>query len=351
MFLPLGIWLTSCPKYFMSYFHQILAIIFFCATGSASAQFSSTPVLKFDGIDDYIMLDQAVGDNVRSIELWFNPASDFNVSSPSPQTFFVRDVIGETGEWGLCLAQFANYQGNILFFKNIGNNFYYVISDANSWAQDTWYHVAGVIDPVDGMRLYIDGVLQNSTDPNTSPTDNRNESVTIGNWTNNVGREFHGMMDEVRIWDRAISQQEIIDNMCSLTQWSDSTGLMAYWKFDEGSGTIAIDELMNHSGVISGAVYSTEQYCSINSLFEINSNEITFQISPNPGEDMIELNFSEKIENCTVSIFDLAGKLVLQQDISNVKSDYLNIEALETGTYTLVVRSDKMLSSKSLIKL
>ncbi len=317
---------------------------------SAFGQLNPTPVLQFDGINDYIMLDSQSGDNVRSIEMWFNPSQDFTPSSPDPQTLYVRDVVGETGEWGLCLAQFTNYKGNILFFKNIGNNFYYVISDANTWSQNTWYHVAGVIDPVSGMKLYVDGVLQSSTDPDTSPTDVRNEAVTIGNWTNNVGREFGGMLDEIRVWDRALSQQEIIDNMCSLTQWSDSTGLIAYWKLNEGSGNIAYDDLGNHSGVIFGATYTVEQYCSINALSELGSSDISLNVFPNPTKKEIQIECDKAIDNVKVRLYDLSGKLVYSDDLNNFSNHVIDIESLDSGSYTLVIDSDYYKASKSVVK-
>ena len=33
-----------------------------------------------------------------------------------------------------------------------------VFSDNDTWNANQWYHVAAVIDPLDGMKLFIDGV-------------------------------------------------------------------------------------------------------------------------------------------------------------------------------------------------
>jgi len=47
-------------------------------------------------------------------------------------------------------------------------------------------------------------------------------------------------MDEVRIWDRALSQSEIEANMCGELIGSED-GLVGYWKFNESTGTTIYD--------------------------------------------------------------------------------------------------------------
>ena len=89
-----------------------------------------------------------------------------------------------------------------------------MVSDSNSWTGNVWYHVAGVIDPVDGMSLYIDGVKQNDMDTSVLPASNLIHATHIGKWGGLSSRYFNGRIDEVRIWDRSLSQNEILDNQC-----------------------------------------------------------------------------------------------------------------------------------------
>ena len=43
-------------------------------------------------------------------------------------------------------------------------------------------------------------------------------------------------MDEIRIWKKALSAQEIRDNMCKSLQ-GDEPGLMAYYRMDQQAAT------------------------------------------------------------------------------------------------------------------
>ena len=66
-----------------------------------------------------------------------------------------------------------------------------------------------------------------------------NNHINIGREQHGGGRwGFRGLIDEVRIYDRALSNEEIK----ALSELGDvSTGLVRHWKFDEGAGAIATD--------------------------------------------------------------------------------------------------------------
>lgn len=50
---------------------------------------------------------------------------------------------------------------------------------------------------------------------------------------------YHGRATEMRIWERALSSSEIKGGLCGVP--ADSEGLLAYWRFDEASGSIFKD--------------------------------------------------------------------------------------------------------------
>ncbi len=86
---------------------------------------------------------------------------------------------------------------------------------------DQWYHIAVVGDGVD-LRLYIDGQLQGA---GGQPTENYGESASKfniggGGIFDPTGNEFAGTIDEVAIFDRALSLQEL----ASLFSESDQGG-------------------------------------------------------------------------------------------------------------------------------
>ena len=62
--------------------------------------------------------------------------------------------------------------------------------------------------------------------------------VTIGNDLG--GNHFDGQLDEVRIWDSALSAAEIAAEMTTLIT-GDEPGLVAGWRFNEPSGDMMFD--------------------------------------------------------------------------------------------------------------
>ncbi len=79
--------------------------------------------------------------------------------------------------------------------------------------QGVWTHVALVQDGVKGLRyLYVNGVKQ----PNTAPAQNANGQgqLWFGDQNNPTTLDgFHGSLDEIRLYNRALSQSDINDLM------------------------------------------------------------------------------------------------------------------------------------------
>jgi hypothetical protein len=115
--------------------------------------------------------------------------------------------------------------------------------------QEAWYHVVGVIDTVNGViSIYLNGNLDTSESiPHTALKMNTDWPITIGKRQTGYGI-FNGEIDEVSVWDRALSSVEVkvlynsgAGRKGDTTQppWND--GLVAGWHFDEGTGTAAAD--------------------------------------------------------------------------------------------------------------
>jgi chitodextrinase len=81
-------------------------------------------------------------------------------------------------------------------------------------ALNTWYHVAGVYNATAmTLDVYVNGVLDDGFSQGTVPASqlNPNASVNIGRRGN--GFYFNGAIDEVRIYNRVLSQAEIQNDM------------------------------------------------------------------------------------------------------------------------------------------
>ncbi|MCJ7459531.1 MAG: FG-GAP-like repeat-containing protein [candidate division Zixibacteria bacterium] len=104
----------------------------------------------------------------------------------------------------------------------------------HSFVLDEWAYVAATWDGTT-THIYINGKDEGSTVKNYTGTLTPNEHpLIIGSRDNGYNDYFNGTIDEVKIYNRALSGDEIREEYERVT-------LAAYWKFDEGTGNIAHD--------------------------------------------------------------------------------------------------------------
>ena len=84
-------------------------------------------------------------------------------------------------------------------------------------ATNTWYHIAGVYDAAARtLNIYVNGVLDNGVLSGTVPAaqSDANVNVNIAQRTGIPGTfNFQGRIDEVHIFNRALSASEIQNDM------------------------------------------------------------------------------------------------------------------------------------------
>jgi hypothetical protein len=112
---------------------------------------------------------------------------------------------------------------------------------------NTWSHVAATHDGT-AVRLYVNGTLV-GTQPAPGSLSGTTEPLRIGGnlvW----GEYFSGRIDEVRIYNRALSAEEIARDMSTMVV----SGLVAAYGFEELDGTTAGDASgSGNHGTIEGA--------------------------------------------------------------------------------------------------
>ncbi len=75
-----------------------------------------------------------------------------------------------------------------------------------------WHHFAGTFDGAEG-RIYIDGVLDATSPAAAGPINIETDPLWIGNNSQNTSRQLHGLMDDVRLYNRALRDVEILGIM------------------------------------------------------------------------------------------------------------------------------------------
>jgi len=116
-----------------------------------------------------------------------------------------------------------------------------------------WHHVAVVWDRDAYTSIYVDGVLDIATATSYSGTDIQgSDDVFFGDKQSGSTQGLTGTMDEIRIWNTALSQSTIqywmnrpIDSNHDYYSNETSDNLKAYYQMSDGSGTSLTDNSAN----------------------------------------------------------------------------------------------------------
>jgi hypothetical protein len=151
--------------------------------------------LAFDGVDDYVALGASgipPTDAPKTIALWLRLATGAERG---------QNIISLTNQPVTGTVEVGCRQGKIAVFK-LGSE---ILVSAAPPERDTWRHYAYTFDGKT-HRLYVDGTLKDSSiDSNNRVAVMTVELGRIAGW----GQYYAGCLDEVRIYDRAISEAEV----------------------------------------------------------------------------------------------------------------------------------------------
>ncbi len=194
--------------------------------------------LKFDGSNDNVQTNYTgvMGSTNRTFESWIY------VPSTAPNRNLVimdygRNAVGARNT-------FLVNTSRGLSFTSGGTNAN-MGSSANTVPLNRWVHVAFVLNNGTGY-MYVNGIqvaTSNLSTVNTTAASN-NTNLRIGYRVPGGNTlYFAGQLDEVRIWNTALSVQEIRNGMCQEVSSSHSkyTNLQGYWKMDTLLGTTVRD--------------------------------------------------------------------------------------------------------------
>jgi len=160
--------------------------------------------ISFDGTDDYVVIGNSSLFNSQSFTalLWLNYSGDEGNETA------IQKGTSADGEWGI--LKFASTNGNqILAYIYNSTNDYFELQSGIVPETNKWYYVALSFNGSEA-KLYMDGVLNvpNSTGSGRKITIH---NLTIGG-TSDLVNFWNGTIDEVRIYDKALSDEEILSH-------------------------------------------------------------------------------------------------------------------------------------------
>jgi gliding motility-associated-like protein len=230
---------------------RFIAVLLFVFVHSLHAQTDSVGsggAIKFDGLDDYINF----GDIYSDLQLPFtisgwvyldpsnnSPAPIFSNRNCDPIYTGFRLIVNNNV---ISMDYGDGFGGNSPAFRR-GKNANVNLLNGN------WNHITAVVKGVSDMDLYLNGI--NVGGSYTGGSSNLMDSSKPGFASsayfisNGVIYRLNGIIDEIRLWNRALSESEIRNTMC-INLTGNEPGLVGYWNFNETNGNTVYDLSNNH---------------------------------------------------------------------------------------------------------
>ena len=245
--------------------------------------------LRFDGVDDYVDCGNGASLDIRG---------------PMTLSAWVRPTTASAKEPGIVGKYFASYA--LTLYR--GGCWWYISSGGNSASvplskTNTWHHVAGTFDG-EWMRLYVNGqeaAVKKSKTTSVNPGKNFLMGRIVPNpeapdAASQARGHFQGLLDEVKVHDRAISLREVITEYNRRakekgqtshdTSWFDRFRLKAY-DYPEKEKVVAEVDYLGLLPITEGSRLFAEL------IGPDDSKPIAKQeISPEPDRPTAELTFS-----------------------------------------------------------
>jgi hypothetical protein len=210
---------------------KILPFLFFLSIlCSLSAQNNG---LLFNGTDENLIIQHKPAFNTQenfTIEAWIY-ANAWKGQSWAGSIVTKDNHI--TNESGYAFRAGAN--GQLSYVMGTSSGWNEVLSD-NIMNVEQWHHVAVTVGS-GVMTLYIDGASVGS-ESYTGTINNSEINVYIGESAGFSGRNWDGIIDEVRMWNVTRTQAELTDNAATALTGTEP-GLVMYLPMNEGTGNIA----------------------------------------------------------------------------------------------------------------
>ncbi|MFL6617364.1 MAG: LamG-like jellyroll fold domain-containing protein [Povalibacter sp.] len=220
--------------------------------GIVYADVGHTAALSFDGANDVatIVDRPSLSPAHITVEGWIQPQSIATTNSQdriiSKGTSYELTI--STGDTGCA----SGTQGSVQWRATIAGKDLRICGGQLSLNE--WHHIAGTYDGAT-FQLYVDGARVASL-ARTGAIAVTTTSVTLGNRPT-IDRGFDGLLDEVRIWSRALTQTEI-QTLSDTTLQGTETNLVAYYRLDESSGQVINDATANSNDGVLGTSSAAE---------------------------------------------------------------------------------------------
>lgn len=294
--------------------------------------------IEFFGGDDYINIGRPINlastANSGSFSVWFKSSQIVADAS----YFISNDTQPTNPEFNFGLTD-----GNVIVNGGPSSvNGPEVISPV-VYSDGNWHHAVAIKES-NCVSLYVDNIFIGQ-DCSASGIMDTGDDYFIGDNRVQGLADYIGLLDEIRIYDKALNSTEVSDLFnCG---GEGISNLVAHYKFEEGSGTIIIDSAGSNNGVMNNMdinnSWNTDVYCQAlnTSEFSINSPKIY----PTLTSGIIYIETETPIAE--IKVYNSSGQLLL----TNTNQNIIDISTLNSGFYFICLMDvNKKLTNKKVIK-
>jgi len=217
--------------------------------------------LSLNGVNGYVEVPHSTSlamNKAVSICAWVVPYPSQTMIRKNPKDYLF--------EWGAGSSNNPGTTPQWFLLTSAGASYIYGNS---ALEQGKWYFVCGVYDADKQIQeIYVNGnVFPTSGTRSWGAINNAASYLRIGNWGSEI---FNGTIDDVLIFSRALNGTEV-SYLYQYRSPMNSSGLVGWWRFDEGVPGTAIDS--------SGMGNNGTDHNSARALY--GPSEITYNVKMN----------------------------------------------------------------------
>ncbi|MCH7559572.1 MAG: discoidin domain-containing protein, partial [Planctomycetes bacterium] len=168
--------------------------------------------LDFDGSSTYIDLDDRIVEGTFTLALWLKPRD-----IPYSSGYY---AVMHTDAWSAGSFHVHLRNSTSLFNGDVNNG--PGVTSTTVLQENEWYHCVITVTNVGGnaSQMYINGVLEDEGSGGSGVA--YLGDLNFGAWHNGSERYYHGLMDDIRVYDHVLTQEEIEQAMKGIPPGSAS---------------------------------------------------------------------------------------------------------------------------------
>jgi len=213
----------------------------------------SNQYLHFDGQDDYVQVNNIVSE--------LNAATQISMAGwfKSDELRYGAGMLSiRGGGSGDTMYMLELNNGKIECRMFVNGHMYQYVAPAGTVQPGVWQHYAWVWEG-NSVKLYLNGNLLGSSGASGGSFSGIDKPFSIGkSLLSGYNFVYKGGIDEVSLWKKALSQTEI-QNMINNELTGNETGLVAYYKFNQGipgDNNTFIDQLLSETSNYPGDLHN-----------------------------------------------------------------------------------------------